>query len=173
MRSVRLLVLTTVMTVLSAGTIAGMSFSMRLVLTNRRGDLRGLGSIDPDETYYLLGAALLVMLGGCVVRMIYAHQKLWVAWLILMIPSTIFVYLDAIVGWAIDSMRRMLDLNPSLEIPSTAELAGRSKVFFIMIGVASAGMLLGILMNRMVLTSSRKRVSKIRRKIRIRQAKQC
>jgi hypothetical protein len=172
LRSGRLMVLTIMMTALSAGALAGMSFAMRSVLTDRRGNFLEPGEVVVDEVYFLLGALLLVMLGGCVVRVVYAHLPLWAAWLMLMIPGTVFVYLDLMIGWGANQMRKMLELNQSLEVPSHLELLGRSRVFLLLAGMASIGMLLGIVMNRMIVASSRKRVSKIRRKINKRRVRQ-
>ncbi len=171
-RSIRLLIITILVTLLAGWALAGMSFAMEPVLTDRRGNLLKLSSIDLDDTYLLLAAICFVLLGSCAVRVAYAHQRLWVAWLMLMIPSTIFVSLDWLVGWGMNRVRKMMDINPNLEVPSNLEVLGRSKAFLLLAIVASVGMLLGVFLNRMIQSSSRKRVSKIRRKIKKRRVKQ-
>ncbi len=149
-----------------------MSVAMEPVFTDNRGNFLEPSSIDLDDTYFLLAAICFVLLGSGAVRVAYAHQRLWTAWLILMIPSTVFVSFDWLVGWGMNHIKKMMNISPNLEIPSTPEMLGRSKMFLLLTIVASIGMILGVFLNRMIQTCSRKRVSKIRRKIKKRQVKQ-
>jgi len=171
-RSIRLFIITIISTALSVGALIGMSLWMVPVLTDFRAKYIPIGMIDLDRIDHLVAALMLVLLSGSVIRTIYAHQRLWVAWLILMIPGFVFISIDYTVLWTMNRLSRMLERIPDQYPPTLNEIHRRYEVLLIMAGVASIGMLLGIILNRMIVAGSHKRVSKIRRKLNKRQARQ-
>jgi len=149
-----------------------MSIWMVPALTDFHGKFIPPSMIDLDRINHFVAALALVLLCGTVMRTIYAHQRFWVAWLILMIPGFVLISIDYTVLWTMNRISKMLELAPDQYPPTIGEIHRRYEVLLIMAGVASVGMLLGTIFNRMIVASLSKRIVKIRRKLKKRQARQ-
>ena len=142
------------------------------VLTNRRGELELPVGIDPEEQIQLLVAIVIVALCGCIIRAVYAHQRFLVAWLLLMIPSLIFVSIDYTIGKLIIAISAWAKKHPDIRLDSLDQIISRYKVLLIFIIIATLGMFVGVLLNRIIAKGASKRVVRIRKKLRKRQARQ-
>lgn len=170
--SIRMLLLTLIFTALSVGALAGITMWIMPLITDRRGKLRLPIDASPSDQSVLIMSALLVLLCGVVIRAVYAHQRFWVASLILLLPSSVLLSIDWSIGSLLARLNRVSTTSMHIDVPDRLEMVRRYESFVVLACIATLGLLVGIVLNRYIARGASKRIVRRRRKLRARQARQ-
>jgi len=161
-----------IFTALSVGALAGITMWIMPLITDRRGKLRLPIDASPSDQSVLIMSALLVLLCGVVIRAVYAHQRFWVASLILLLPSSVLLSIDWSIGSLLARLNRVSTTSMHIDVPDRLEMVRRYESFVVLACIATLGLLVGIVLNRYIARGASKRIVRRRRKLRARQARQ-
>lgn len=170
-RGLTQLLLALLFTAVSVGAIIAISIWVGEFFTDRRARLRLPADLEPAQLTALIAATAMGLVCGVTIRVIYAHQRFWIGWLVLMVPAGALISIDFTLGHLVEFINRFAPTDFSLTPPAGTVVARRYQGLALMAVIDTLGMLLGTLLNRSIAQSSRKRVVKLRRKLRRRRAR--
>jgi hypothetical protein len=160
-----------VFTALVTGATIGMGFWLMPIFTERRAVYRLPDFTDPTVPAQLIVSVIMLLLSGLIARVIYAHLKFRSVVVLFLVLISVFWVIDGIIG---QLLRFAVELGNSMEyvnVPSEHDIQRRAMMFVMVIPVFFVGMLAGTLFNTMIERGSGKRIVRIRRRLRSRQAR--
>jgi hypothetical protein len=170
-KSLQRLWLTLLFTALSTGAVIGMCFWVLPELTSRSHGYIVPDWADPAIASHMGGAAMILLLSGCIARAIYPHRSFITVLTLFVVLIPFFLFIDLSIGSLMIFVRDLVGADGRIWVPSTNDIARRMRVLPIAMLVFVGGLWMGTFVNGLIARSEHKRISRIRRRLRRRQSR--
>ncbi|MEZ6164499.1 MAG: hypothetical protein R3B67_08700 [Phycisphaerales bacterium] len=156
---------------LATGATIGMAFWLLPQLTSRAGRYKQPDIADPSVPAQIIVAVIMLLLCGIIARVVYAHLRFRSVLVLFLVLIGVFCFIDAIIGRLILFALTLGNAVEDIGMPTALELKRRSLMLPLVMPVFVLGMIAGGQLNRLIERGSGKRIVRIRRRLRNRQAR--